>query len=643
MKTNREYKRRFPWFSASLGVIAVASVATLFVSGQLNAGQGEFGLFVTRMVNQLTQAQAFGEDRSHRVSFADVGRADGLVVSGYPSYASAKLPLVRDQEARAVRLVLSGRQDVSEEAVTALRVTVNGRRVMERVLVPGQRDFNWVFDLTDQLEGAADAQVAIQLAGDVSAEVCHSDRSMGAVLSLSADAGIEIELDGPLTSVRDVLALTPRHVTIAMDQGDDWFELATRLGARLARKGYTLEMVGLEQARELVESGREGIILAGSQESLQRTGFISVDEQAQAGVSLWRRVGVTMVAVTDPERVEAARFLTSEMAAIARGVSVDPVMFQATEGPALLTLDGLGVDTSLQQVADRREWRMSYVLSEAPRGRVADALGLDFRLPDGPVGVTNVAHVALNGELIDSRRLAASGQDRYRVDLPTHDQALVNELVVSLQRHRDDGGCEIAQQRYPVQLTGDSALLFESASGGTGFTALPAQLSSGLEVRLPDVMSDDQRLVAARVTAEALALFAPANAGLDYLFALTDNGRSSDVYRPFIAINTMPGNAQTPLRVYADRLVMQAGAGADADVRALSNLTLVQASSARIRAEGEDEPPQYVHGLVVHAIDRGPSMLGAAFGADRVAIVHADGVAIAPAGMSVSGLQVFDQ
>ncbi len=38
MKSNHEDKRRFPWFSASLGVIALASVATLFVSGQLNAG-----------------------------------------------------------------------------------------------------------------------------------------------------------------------------------------------------------------------------------------------------------------------------------------------------------------------------------------------------------------------------------------------------------------------------------------------------------------------------------------------------------------------------------------------------------------------------------------------------------------------------
>ena len=70
MKSNHEDKRRFPWFSASLGVIALASVATLFVSGQLNAGQGDFGTFVTRTAERLTNAQAvIGVEGRHRIRF----------------------------------------------------------------------------------------------------------------------------------------------------------------------------------------------------------------------------------------------------------------------------------------------------------------------------------------------------------------------------------------------------------------------------------------------------------------------------------------------------------------------------------------------------------------------------------------------
>lgn len=643
MKTNREYKRRFPWFSASLGVIALASVATLFVSGQLNAGHGEFGLFVRQVFDRLTTAQAaLGRDGRYDVSFADAGHADGLVVSGYPSYASATLPLVRDQKTRAVRLVLEGRQDVSLDAVTALRVTVNGRRVMERVLAPGQRDFNWVFDLTDQLDGSTEARVAVQLAGDVSAEVCHSDRSMGAVLTLDPRSGMEIELEGPLTSVRDVLALTPRHVVIAMDEGQDWFEISTRLGARLNRNGFVVTMMDLADAMAAVDSGLEGVILAGSRENLQRAGFQPVGQGAPAGASLWRRAGGTMVAVTDPERIDTVRFLTSELSTIARGVSVDPVQFFSARGPAVLTLDALGVDTSVQQVSDRREWRFDYDLASAPHGRVADGVGLDFRLPDGPVGVTTVAHVALNGQLIDSRRLGGSGQVRYRVDLPAQGQGLSNEIAVALQRQRDDDGCEISQQRYPVQLASDSALLFEGDRDERGFTALPGAFAEGLDVRLPDLMSTDQRLVMARVTSEALALFAPAEADLSYRFVPTDNGRSEPVGRPFLAINNAPGNVSSPLRVYADRLVMQSGGGLDVDVRALSDLTLLQVSEAEIAPSGAQAAPVYIPGLVVHAIDDAPSMLGAHLGQDDIAIIHADGVSMSPGGAGASNIMGFE-
>ena len=643
MKTNREYKRRFPWFSASLGVIALASVATLFVSGQLNAGQGEFGLFVRQVFDRLTTAQAaLGRDGHYEVTLADAGHEDGLVVSGYPSYASATLPLVRDQKSRAVRLVLQGRQDVSEEAVTALRVTVNGRRVMERVLSPGQRDFNWIFDLSDQVDGSTEARIGVQLAGDVSAEVCHSDRSMGAVLSLAPGSGLEIELQGPLTSVRDVLALTPRHVVIAMDEGEDWFEIATRLGARLNRNGFVVTMMDIADAPAAVEAGLEGVILAASRENLQRSGFQPVGDGAPAGASLWRRAGATMVAITDPERIDTIRFLTSELSTIARGVSVDPVQFLASQGPAVLTLEALGVDTSVQQISDRREWLFSYELANAPYGRVADGVGLDFRLPDGPGGVTNVAHVALNGQLIDSRRLGGSGQVRYRVDLPPRGQGLTNEIAVALQRQREDGGCEISQQRYPVQLSSDSALLFDGARNERGFTALPEQFAGGLEVRLPDIMSAQQRLVMARVTAEAVALFAPADAVLSYRFVQTDNGRSEPVEGPFLAVNNSPSNVQSPLRVYADRLVLQGREGMDVDVRALSNLTLLQVSSAQIASSGPNAETVYAPGLVVHAIDDAPSMLGAHLGQDSMAIIHADGVAMTPGGQGVPNIVGFE-
>lgn len=640
MKTNREYQRRFPWFSASLGVIALASVATLVVSGQLNAGQGDFGLFVTRMMERITTAHAdLSSEGRHTVSFADAGEDDGLVVSGFPSYASTDLALVRDQSPRAVRLVLSGEQDISDDAVTALRVTVNGRRVMERVLSPGRREFNWVFDLTDELAEEPGARVAFQLLGDLPEHICHNDRSVGAVIAFAPHSGLEIELNGPVGSVRDVLALTPRDVTIALGEGEAWFEMAARLGARLSRNGYAVEMVSLEEAAGLAEPGLRGLFLAAPAEALQRAGFHPVAERAPAGAGLWRRAGMTMVALTDADRFETVRFLTSELSAIARGDTIDPVVFDTRHADAALSsVAQFGVDTSIQRIADSRDWRFDYALAELPGGLLPEALAVDLRLPEGPAGFTNIAHVELNGEFIDSRRLSAGTDNRYAVALPPRLQALSNEAAVVLQRHRDDGGCEISQQRYPVQLTEESGLIFSRGAGAAGFTALPQAYAEGVVVRLPDVMMSAERLIAARVTAEALAAFAPADAPIAFEFAPAESGETAPIATPFLAVNTQPANVSAPLRVYADRLVMDSRAGRDADVRALSDLALVQVAYARLNPEAATAQARFAPGLMVHAIDDAPSLANARFGRGDVAIVHADGQAVAPESASLAAL-----
>ena len=638
MKTNKEYTRRFPWFSASLGIIAVASVATLFVSGQLNAGQGDFGLFVTRTLSNLTSAQAdYDGANRHQILFRDAGAHEGLTVSGFPSYASTDLPLVRDTRADAIRLMLSGEQDVSERAVTALRVTVNGERVMERVLSPGRRQFNWVFDLTEELRDQPGARVAFQLMGDLPEDLCHNDRSMGAVIAFDPTSGVELELEGPLSSVRDVLAMTPRDIVIAADEGEAWFEMAARMGADFVRDGYRVEMVSLADAAAMAEPGLKGLFLAAGPDTLRRLGFNAMQERAEAGASLWRRAGSTMIAVTDPTRFESARFLTSELAFIARGDAVDPVVFdRGDQRAALVSVERFGVDTSIQRVADSREWRFDYALSELPGGLLPEALALDMRLPEGPGGYTNIAHVELNGVFIDSRRLQAGVDNRFAVALPPERQGLNNEVSVVLQRHREDGGCEISQQRYPVQLTGESGLMLSRGAGAGGFTALPRVFADGLTVRLPGALEGRDRLIAARVTAESLAYFVPEGAPMRFEFLPSDTGITAPVQGAFLAVNTSPENAGAPLRVYADRLVMDGGSGSGADVRALSNLALIQVARAEIGQR--EDGPVYAPGLIVHAIDEAPLIAGSRLGDGMVAIVHADGQAQSPARASLAGL-----
>jgi len=78
---------------------------------------------------------------------------------------------------------------------------------------------------------------------------------------------------------------------------------------------------------------------------------------------------------------------------------------------------------------------------------------------------------------------------------------------------------------------------------------------------------------------------------------------------------------------------------ADADVRPLSDLALLQVSRARLNPNAPpSEPAVYVNGLVVHAIDQAPSMMGATLGREFVSIVHADGEAVAPRSASAAGI-----
>lgn len=629
MKTNKEYQRRFPWFSASLGIIAVISVATLFVSGQLNAGRGDFGRFVTDVFDRMTSARA-ADETLQIVTLGSVGERDGLIVSGFPAYASTTLPLVRDQEPKSVRLVLTGEQDISERSTIALRLTVNGRRIMERVLAPGRREFTWVFDLTEDVIDAPQAQIALQLLGDLPADLCHNDRSMGAVIALSPESGLEIDLARPLTSLRDALALMPRDVRIAMAEGPEWFETAARLGGRLNRDGYRIEMIDIGQAGEAALDTTRGLILLAPPETLRRAGFTR--ERTEAGASLYQRGAASYVALTDPGRFETIRFLTSELLSLARTDQIDPVVFDAAGRRAdLVPVSEFGVDTTIQNVAEGREWRLDYTLAAMPGGLIPDAIYLDMRLPEGPEGFTNLAHVELNGELIDSRRLQSGEGNMFSVALPAERQALSNELAVVLQRHRDQGGCEITQRRYPVQLSESSGLVVAAGDGASGFTALPGAFSQGVVVRLPDTIDAAERLVAARITAETIAHFVPKDAPIRFESAMTENGESGPIELPFIAINNAPSNTDAPLRIIADRLIVESDVpGGRTDVRALADLTVLQSVSAAIADPRDARRTIAVPGLTVHAIDEAPAIGAAALGRQRVAIVHANGEVIFP-------------
>ena len=129
------------------------------------------------------------------------------------------------------------------------------------------------------------------------------------------------------------------------------------------------------------------------------------------------------------------------------------------------------MDTSVQQITDRRSWRVPYSLGDLPGGGVPDSLRLGMLVPPTTDDARWLVEVRLNDELVDSLLLPGTGAQTVVAAIPAGRELVRNELVVTLIRDRDVGGCNVRQTSYDVQLLPGSDLTL--GAGGTGFTAVP--------------------------------------------------------------------------------------------------------------------------------------------------------------------------
>lgn len=630
MKPESRERRRRPWFSIFLTVVALASVITLFNSGALNAGHGSFGLYMTNLADRVFTGPADADASAPAtVTLADVGRTDGLFISGYPSYASVKLPVVRDAETGEVRFVISGVQDVSPDAVAAMRVTVNGQRVLERVLVPGTRDFEWIVALPSSALNAGDLDVGIQLHGDLPDGLCHNDRSIGAVVSIDPRTRVEMDLRSPIRSLRDVVSLLPADVTIVLpESGDDFFPMALHLGARMIQRGYTVDYAHMDEVHR--HRGR-GVILLGSAQALSQAGFSPVTDVTRGqSTTLWERRGYVQIGLTDATDSSAIDFLTSDMLPIARTAFVAPTEYvEAARAAGMTLLGDIGVDTSVQRVAELRNWDVKYGLAALPDGRAPDRLRLEIRLPEGPGDFTNLVHTELNGVLIDSRHVETGRLNTFTLNLPSQVQALNNDIQVSVQRHREAGGCTITARRYPIQLLPESALLYDDIIRPLdGLAGLPLAFRDRVEFRVPQGQTGEARLSALRLGAEIIASFVPARAQIDLRYVDPANPVTTQVHQAFIAINHTPQNAQGQIAIDGNALAVRGAAGLHAaQIGNLEEVAILQTATARVPSPTRQAPDRVLPypGLIAHAMERAPSLLSARIGQEQAAVISGVG------------------
>ncbi|WP_295691956.1 hypothetical protein [uncultured Maricaulis sp.] len=516
-----------------------------------------------------------------------------------------------------------------------MRVVVNGERVLERVLVPGTREFRWVVALPESALHGQELNVGIQLHGDLPDALCHNDRSIGAVVTLDARSGIEMDLRSAVSSLRDAVSLLPSEVTIAVPAtGDaDFVPLAMRLGARMTQRGYQVKFMDLEELGRYRLATR-GLILLGSEAQLAAGGFERFGNDQHGGAAtLWRQGDFVHLGLTEADRMDVADFITSDMLPLARTAFVSPSQFVESHDEALMTRFGdIGVDTSIQRIAEARSWDIGYGLAALPDGRVPDRLRLAIRLPEGPGDFTNLVHTELNGVLIDSRHMETGRLNMFTLNLPHEVQNLRNDLRVSVQRHREAGGCTITARRYPVQLLPESGFLYDEVSEPlAGLAGLPHLFRDRVALRFPSGLEGRERLDALELGSEVVASFVPLTAVIDFDYVDTAAGRANDAIEPFIAINHAPSNVILPIGIEGDRLAMRDTRRVNsADIRSVSNVGILQAVTASLARPGPGQPDRIVDipGLVAHALGTPPSLMTSPIGQEQVSVVHDEGAVL---------------
>ncbi|MCC2317087.1 hypothetical protein [Cellulomonas chengniuliangii] len=433
--------------------------------------------------------EAVPADLSFRTSLLDIGEESGIRLSDDTSATQTfTVPVPLDSPLGDPVLTLRGTTQVAESSTVFLRVLADGEPVYVDELRAGDHALKVDINLPESAVEDGAVRVQVRLTGSLDQQRCNITTDLGALVELDATGtGVQGNLDERLHTVRDVVAALDHEVALVLSpeaDSQEWFESAARLGAFLTQQGHAVSYA----AAVPDEDSSATPVLLGPPDALADLDW---DADADDGaVRVGDRGAQSLLGVVDPTADVVPLFLTTPAVTIADSRAADPRIEQIERaGGSTVSLETLGVDTSVQQITDRRSWRVPYSLADLPGGTVPTSVQLSMVVPATSDDARWLLQVRLDDELVDSVSLPGTGRQTVAVELPVGAQPVRNELVVTLVRDRDLGGCNVRQTSYDVQLLGDSALTL--GGSGAGFTAVPAQYSEGFDVILPSSVLDD--------------------------------------------------------------------------------------------------------------------------------------------------------
>jgi hypothetical protein len=561
---------------------------------------------------------------------------EGQWLSGLPSYGGFEIPLPMDVVVKKADVKLHLTTDVSDKAVTSLRIVINGQRVYEKVLAAGRRELKLKFPIEYGLDQGNKIRVSMSLVGDVGGVICLDDEGVGAVVQVHPDSGVKVRLSESMFSMRDAMVMMPAKISIAIPTSPDnvdWMKLAAALGVHLSHLDYDVSYIPLGNIpRTLSRQHNEGLIVLGEIGTLVAHGFKVeglLGEQVPKFITS-HMDGHLILGITSAEADLVSQLISNPMLALASRRAVDPIQLHGLRSSVLgreVGLDSFGIDSTVQQVRFRRNWVVRYAIPDMPKGEVPEQLRVKIRLPEGPEDFLNLVHIELNDVLVGSKRLESPGDGELYFPLPRNLQRMRNRLQITLQRHRDIGGCEMPDARFPVQILPASALMMPrgTVTEVAGFVDLARIFSQGITVRIPREFSGGEAPNTLQVLLPVLSEFLPF-AGVPRL-VLVDENHSEIPSEPFLAYQYIPAGTEAvvyqPLQYSNGKRIIVDGHGSRLvqDVGLVDKAISVERVVSRQLVDEKNKIYRDVQGVLVTRSEHSPNVVRADFGWEDVLVL----------------------
>lgn len=447
----------------SIAVLSFAIVGVAMVysrGGDLNStvyalGQGVSGVAsdVGEMLGGESAASVDAQaDYHYSLARPDAARWVGL--AGFPDQSEVSFPLPRGAQYLSGALNLSFDTQLTEHGDGLMTLSVNGTQRGQVVLDAGRATHQVRIDLTpSDLLGE---RVVLHMAGrgtTNSGQICPTDAAnSGSAVTLNADSALDLVTSEPLADAVGALVVSPQPLVLSASGKDD-LGLVIWANQQLNRSGMA-SRIGVAGAGETAVSvSGQGVALA-------------------AGVA------------TDNALVGEAA-----VAQLASAVGT-PLLPQAWP----VSVADLGAETTVKTFRNTRRWTVSFNAADLPDGALPEQFNL--RLKTTPLAGNNdwVVRVSLNGNLIETRRLAGSADTiAFDMALPEARMLPRNALVVELVDTTPNEGICTRSPDAQAQLLPESALV-DTAAASLDWAQLVERLATAPDVSLvaADGLSDAQ-------------------------------------------------------------------------------------------------------------------------------------------------------